>query len=66
MNFKQTVLSFFPWLQSNSASNSTANLEPNTITEANPAPQPPVMMAAYSTKSRKIPGRRSPAGSRHH
>ncbi|MBD2095414.1 hypothetical protein H6F90_09615 [Trichocoleus sp. FACHB-591] len=61
MNFKQTVLSFFPWVKSNSESNPEP---PAAAPEANPTPQPPVTMSFYAVRSRRIPGRRSPAGSR--
>lgn len=61
MNFKQTVLSFFPWVQSKAESTP----EPAIVApEASPVPQRPVMMASYGTKSRKVPGRRGSAGSR--
>lgn len=61
MNFKQTVLSFFSWVQSKTESSP----EPATVApEATSTPQRPVMMASYRTKSRKVPGRRGSAGSR--
>ncbi|MBW4490156.1 MAG: hypothetical protein KME12_20440 [Trichocoleus desertorum ATA4-8-CV12] len=63
MNFKQTVLNLFPWLKSTTAS----NLEPLTPeSEPNAAPQTPVTMSFYAAmpKTRTIPGRRTPAGSR--
>nr|WP_290223804.1 hypothetical protein [Trichocoleus desertorum] len=63
MNFKQTVLNLFSWLKSTTESNS----EPLTPeSEPDVAPQAPVTMSFYAArpKTRTIPGRRSPAGSR--
>jgi hypothetical protein len=63
MNFKQTLLSFFPWgQQPESSPESKPELDILSKTEV--APQPPVMMAFYAPKAKKVPGRRGSAGSR--
>lgn len=65
MNLKQTVLKFFPWAKANLESNPESNPELSTTEpEPNPTPQPPVTMSFYAAKPKKLPGRRTPAGSR--
>jgi hypothetical protein len=63
MNFKQTLLSFLPWGQQ-AESSPESKLESNTLSKTEVAPQPPVMMAFYAPKAKKVPGRRGSAGSR--
>jgi hypothetical protein len=61
MNLKQTVLRLFSWVKFDVES------KPEPLigtTETNPTSQPPATISFYTTKARKIPGRRSPAGSR--